>query len=304
MYYVYHIIDGKVGLTKDVKKRVEEEQGCRRDEYEILDVCMKLKDALKLEQYHNNQLGYKKTPEWHPDLKNMKNTYKYNSGVSITLEHDYLDQETIEFTDKDGSKYYFDDVSKIPTQLGRYPEGNPKPFAYWKAIRNAYESILEEDRKQEKVVDKSNFNECATLIIEDTGASLDTCFELQHSLQKKFPETANIGEQTLADTAIAAQRNLHAFMDEVMEMMDALGGIKDGYGNGAWKYWKQDYKKAKEDTLADLSNRDLLELKFEYVDMFHFFINWGLMLGMTGTELIDMYVSKNKENFERQKRGY
>lgn len=300
-YFIYHIFDGKVGMTVDPEKRVEQEQGCRPDEYEILDQCVGLKTALKLEQKYNEELGYKSTPEWHPDLKNMKDTYKYNSGVSVTLDHDYRDQDKLTFIDKDGSKYTFTDTSLIPTQLGRYPEDNPKPFAYWKAIRNAFQ---EQDTKQEKVVDKSNYNVCADLEVESTGATLDEVFELQRSLQQKFPETENIGKQSIADTAVAAQRNMHAFMDEVMEFMDALGGVKDGYGNGAWKYWKQDYKKAKVDRISDLSETDLTELKFEYVDMFHFFINWGLMIGMTGTELIDMYVSKNKENFERQKRGY
>lgn len=314
MYYVYHIFDGKVGLTKNPEQRVEKEQGCRKDEYEIVEVVDKLRDALKAEQAWNESLGYKKTPEWHPDIKKMKDTYSYNSGVSITLDHDYIDQETITFIDKDGSKYFFDDVSKIPTQLGRYPEGNPKPFAYWKAIRNEYEAIIEADRaKEELVITKASgdvtitsrqFNKCSTLEIEDTGATLDDVFDLQLSLQQKFPETREIGNQSIADTAIAAQRNWHAFTDEMMEFMDALGGVKDGFGNGAWKYWKKDYQKAKEMKISDLSDEDLLELKFEFVDMLHFFVNFGLMIGMTGQETIDMYVAKNKENFDRQKRGY
>ena len=260
MYYIYHILGKKVGMTKNIEKRVEDEQGCRSDEYEIVEEVKLLKDALKAEQKWNNKYGYKDTPEWHPDLKNMKDTYKYNSGVSVTLDHDYKDQEKLTFIDEDGTNYVFTDTSLIPTQMGRYPEGNPKPFAYWKAVRNAYQ-------QQEELVSKKQFNECADLVIEEVDADINTCFELQLELQKKFPETENIGDQTIAETAVSAQRNMHAFMDEVMEFMDAMGGMHDGYKNGAWKYWKQDYKKAKEDKISDLSPRDLQELKFEYVDM-------------------------------------
>lgn len=49
---------------------------------------------------------------------------------------------------------------------------------------------------------------------------------------------------------------------------------------------------------------DLLETKYEYIDMFHFFLNIGLLLGITGEEFEKLYLTKNKENFERQKRGY
>ena len=297
MYFIYHIFDGKVGMTKNIQKRVVEEQGCRADEFEILGEFETLIPALKAEQEHNERLGYKKTPEWHPDLKNMKNIYKYNSGVSVTLEHDYRDQEQLKFIDKDGTEYNFTDTSLIPTQIGRYPEGNPKPFVYWKALRNAYQ-------EQERLVSKRQQNNCSSLKVESTDVSIDDVFDLQKSLQMKFPETKDIGNMSIADTAIAAQRNWHAFTDEMMEFMDALGGVNDGFGNGAWKYWKKDFQKAKEMKISDLSEADLLELKFEFVDMFHFFINFGLMIGMTGQEMIDMYVSKNKENFERQKRGY
>jgi hypothetical protein len=34
--------------------------------------------------------------------------------------------------------------------------------------------------------------------------------------------------------------NIHALNDEIHEMVDALGGIKDGSGNAVWKYWKID----------------------------------------------------------------
>ena len=60
----------------------------------------------------------------------------------------------------------------------------------------------------------------------------------------------------------------------------------------------------KEDWEKALSGEELLETKFEYVDMFHFFMNIGLLLGIDGNELAELYYLKNKENFARQERGY
>ena len=35
-YYIYHIPGKKIGVTRDLKKRVEKQQGYRSDEYSIL----------------------------------------------------------------------------------------------------------------------------------------------------------------------------------------------------------------------------------------------------------------------------
>lgn len=67
--------------------------------------------------------------------------------------------------------------------------------------------------------------------------------------------------------------NLHSLNDEYNELIDALGGIHDGDGSAVWKYWKSANKKYSELTLKDLSERDLLELKFELVDIYKFILN-------------------------------
>ena len=51
--------------------------------------------------------------------------------------------------------------------------------------------------------------------------------------------------------------NNHAIIDELHEMLDAVGGIKDGTGNAAWKPWKSANKKTRELKLSDLSKGDL-----------------------------------------------
>lgn len=54
----------------------------------------------------------------------------------------------------------------------------------------------------------------------------------------------------------------------------------------------------------ELTEDELLEVKYEYIDMFHFFLNIGLCLGIDGVEFEKLFVTKNNENFERQNRGY
>jgi dimeric dUTPase (all-alpha-NTP-PPase superfamily) len=46
-----------------------------------------------------------------------------------------------------------------------------------------------------------------------------------------------------------------------------------------------------------------LEVLFEYVDAFHFFMNIGLNLGIDGDMLAKLYYLKNQENFDRQNSG-
>lgn len=98
--------------------------------------------------------------------------------------------------------------------------------------------------------------------------------------------------------------NTHAMIDEIHEATDALGGIKEGSGNAIWKRWKKDYASFGEKKFSDLSETDQLECKFEIVDMLHFFMNYAASIGMTSKEMYNMYMSKNEENIERQRRGY
>jgi len=76
--------------------------------------------------------------------------------------------------------------------------------------------------------------------------------------------------------------NNHAMIDEIHEATDALGGISEG-GNAIWKKWKKAYPEYSNKKFSDLSLEDQLECK---------------------KEMYNMYMSKNKENRDRQKRGY
>ena len=114
----------------------------------------------------------------------------------------------------------------------------------------------------------------------------------------------NYKDLTLKEIAEMWMVNKHAMSDELNEMFDALGGINDGIGSAAWKYWKQDNKKASKMTIEDLSTDDLLELYYEWIDGLHFYMNFAIAIGMTSDQIVNLYMAKQKENINRQERGY
>jgi len=147
-------------------------------------------------------------------------------------------------------------------------------------------------------------NECKNLEVRNLKSE---DFDFIFLLQKKAQEQ-NYGfdfdKMSLKKIADFWFANKHALDDELSEMFDALGGINDGIGNAAWKYWKRDHERADKMTIQDLSENDLKELKFEIVDAFHFLINFAVSINMTGSEMYDMYISKNRENIRRQNDNY
>lgn len=149
-------------------------------------------------------------------------------------------------------------------------------------------------------------NTCSNLQIEDnyskSTSHLKDIFDIQSSTQKMYGW--NFGGMSLYEIREFWDMNNYALIDEIHEATDALGGIKDGIGSAVWKRWKKDFSKSKDMKISDLSEEDQLELKFEIVDILHFFINMAVSIGMTPQEMYNMYISKNKENHERQLRGY
>ena len=156
-------------------------------------------------------------------------------------------------------------------------------------------------------------NSCSNLEIEDIWsnrikepAQIDTLgdvLNLQAETQKNV-YGYDFENMSLRQVMDFWAMNTHALIDEVHEATDALGGIKDGDGSAIWKRWKKAYPKYADMKFSDLSESDQLECKFEIVDMLHFFMNYAASIGMTSQEMYNMYMSKNKENRERQKRGY
>jgi hypothetical protein len=160
-------------------------------------------------------------------------------------------------------------------------------------------------------------NECYHLEIKHEDAPMfDELVNMQKELQLRIMPNFCDENRSIAEIAEFFMKNKHALEEELAETLNALGGTHDPLqtelgkanpplGSAAWKWWKNSNKfLAETHTIEDLSGRDMLELKMEIVDQFHFFMNQMVAINMTGSELYSMYKSKNAENFRRQRNGY
>ena len=134
--------------------------------------------------------------------------------------------------------------------------------------------------------------------IDTLGAILDR----QNKTQREV-YGYEFNKMSLAEIMQFWHMNNHALIDEIHEATDALGGISMG-GSAIWKKWKKFHSSYVDLKFEHLSEEDQLECKFEIVDILHFFMNMVGSIGMTSKELYNMYMLKNQENADRQRRGY
>jgi len=109
---------------------------------------------------------------------------------------------------------------------------------------------------------------------------LDKMFNLQKKFAKQF---INFGNLSVQEKEKWTKELLIALMEEGFEMLNWTNH----------KHWRKPVYPVNE-----------MELKYELIDMLHFLLNLMILWGMTAEECFSMYIAKNKENHERQKRGY
>jgi hypothetical protein len=131
---------------------------------------------------------------------------------------------------------------------------------------------------------------------EQSKNSLEDLYSLQAETQQMYFKKQGrkpFSEMNIGDVIDFLMVTNHAIIDELHEMVDAVGGIEDGVGN-----------EIRQKKLSDLSPGDLKELKMEWIDVMHFVFNAGLAIGVTPAEFYNYYLSKNEENWNRQKNSY
>lgn len=159
-------------------------------------------------------------------------------------------------------------------------------------------------------------NKCKDLEVRDyysekhydiTENSLEDLYNLQQKTQSMYFEKQgrkHFSEFNIGDVIDFLMVTNHAIIDELHEMVDAVGGIEDGAGNAAWKPWKSKNPEVRKQKLSDLTPGDQKELKMEFIDVMHFVFNAGLAIGVTPKEFYNYYLSKNEENWNRQENNY
>ena len=156
-----------------------------------------------------------------------------------------------------------------------------------------------------------NFQECAHLEVEDVFSESKNTLGDLYNLQKDIQENVyKYDFKKIQDGPLDQMRsffdwNYHAIQDELRETFAALGGVKDGVGNAVWKPWKKAFHtEVPNMSFSAMSESDKKELQMELIDIQHFLFNLMLATGMTAADLMNMYFAKNKENRDRQLRGY
>jgi NTP pyrophosphatase (non-canonical NTP hydrolase) len=81
MYYLYHIPNKKIGVTRNLNKRVTEQQGYTPDEYEVLLTSEDINLVSSLEIELQKSLGYKVDRQ---SYKNLINKTKKKMRINIT----------------------------------------------------------------------------------------------------------------------------------------------------------------------------------------------------------------------------
>jgi dimeric dUTPase (all-alpha-NTP-PPase superfamily) len=121
------------------------------------------------------------------------------------------------------------------------------------------------------------------------GQWIERMFEMQQSLQSHLGQ--DLSKMSLQERTDLIMKNWSYLTAEYTEMLENL----------PFKSWKK-YTDEQKQTFNNAEHQ--LETYYEFIDIFCFFCNIGILLGIDGKTFTNLYVTKNQENFDRQKRGY
>jgi len=149
-------------------------------------------------------------------------------------------------------------------------------------------------------------NQCADLEIPEENFSFQDMLDLQRNLQIDL--AARLPLSNIDPTMIESKGELKewfrdnrdAISDEFTELIEAIGGNN----SAIWKKWKSDHVSLGAEKWQDLNENEMLELKYEAIDIMHFVNNIFIALRMDAAEIGRMYAAKNTENLRRYKTKY
>lgn len=172
----------------------------------------------------------------------------------------------------------------------------------------------------------AEFNSCASLLndkkikeasdkydelLKDGKDPFELILKMQHDLQKALfkKNTATNDVDNLNTLGVKydwLRDNKIALDDEFREIIDALPGMNtpDKERSAIWKKWKAKYNEIRSKSFDDLTEDELKELRFEYIDMLHFVFNMSFPLNISSKDIFVYYYYKNIENFRRCQEGY
>jgi dimeric dUTPase (all-alpha-NTP-PPase superfamily) len=113
-----------------------------------------------------------------------------------------------------------------------------------------------------------------------TRDMLEEIFECQKALNKRIGvDTDALGEEQQVHWLLNYSR---ALSQETAEMIDSV----------PWKWW------------AKYQKYDRPNVQVEIVDMLHFLVSLAQVAGLGAKDVHELYMKKNRVNFQRQDTGY
>jgi len=190
-YYIYHIPGKKIGVTRDLNKRVTEQQGYESHEYEILEETKDIEHASYVERMLQDSYGYRVDETPYNELK-FNNT---NMNINITeqtttfpcpvskLKGQLMDNIGMKWDTEHGNciittesiRWIIKNVQTSKYNTERCYVYN-KAFARWFDNNDAYESHDKLGGNMEDVHMQDQYNgKCRTGALSPTGVRQEKC---------------------------------------------------------------------------------------------------------------------------------
>ena len=228
IYYLYHIPGKKIGVTRDLNKRVTVTQGYKPDEYEVLDSSEDINYISDLEIELQKSYGYKVDRQKYNNLTNHKsNEMKLNVTEQTTtfpvskihLFKELLDNRDLEWETSLGLfKLSLEAIHWITANSHKSMYNDKRSYIYNKAFHEAFNDIehtpkdikisskyelIREWARNRGIYDKGDSKTQYVKLMEEAG-------ELAQAILKRdTPEIQDaIGDMVVVLTNLAELENL------------------------------------------------------------------------------------------------
>lgn len=172
----------------------------------------------------------------------------------------------------------------------------------------------------------TEFNTCAHLT-EDLKVATDKYHQLKQNGESPLNYLLNLQNQlqidlenrypgrTIAPKNLKTKGELVDFLmdqkraidDEFQELVHSVAGTNksDKDQTSIWKKWKSNYESLRSEGINEgLTEEEQLERAFEAIDIFHFWNNVLIALGLDEQKIFELYYLKNIENLRRYNNHY
>ena len=187
-YYIYHIPGKKIGVTRDLKYRVEEQQGYRPDEYDIIMKSDNIEYVSEQEIYLQKMYGYRVDETPYNELKFNNTNMNINITEATTTFPCPVNKLKGQLMDNIGMRWETDHgeftINKHSIgwimrniQTSRYNE--QRSYVYNKAFARFYDNHVTHDMlggNLEDVHMRDQYNgKCRTGALSPTGVRQERC---------------------------------------------------------------------------------------------------------------------------------